>query len=58
MNQSTLPKRIDELVWAAWSAGARSGHPATSTRTVDREHARIWNELQEVITELENTLTP
>lgn len=53
MTNELLRERIEELVWSAFSAGEFIGHPRVSERVRNRTHAEVFEELNELLSELE-----
>jgi hypothetical protein len=52
MSNEMLRERIDNLVWDAFHAGMSAGNPMTSTRARARMEADLFNELSELLSEL------
>lgn len=49
----SLEQRIEELVMSAFHRGQMAMAPMTSPRRADELHAEVWNELQDLLREME-----
>lgn len=55
MTNDELRERIEELVSSAWALGMMAGNPNTPSRREVELHAEVWNGLQQLLDELEET---